>query len=229
MSTLTELFRNAVSEGSDTGVLITADACDESDNPTDNKLGTVLRRWIDIQTYVRMSQPIPLEMADEFKALNDSFGSAEKRRVEGSFGTVYSKPVGPYYTALEVHLESLAANPELLSVEPIRELTIMYATTNDNLGMLFRNYRMDYMWRVSVNFDRYYNANRVGRHDPVKMAQIILGMQGSQLQSITLNGIDDRLKKIHVMFNTNGKIRRGCELRIARQTYNTAERVAVHK
>lgn len=227
MSNLTELFRNAVSEGSDTGVLIAADAFDESDDPQNNKLGLLLRKWIDIQTYVRMSQPIPLSMAQEFKALNDHFGERERRVDETTWGVTYTKPVGPYYTRLEARFEAVVQNLNLLSTEPIRELYVTDCRTNDDLALLFRNYRMDYLWRLECRFDRGYRVQHT--HDPVRMAQTMLQMKASQMQSITLSGMDDRAKKVMVMFNANKNIARGCELRIGRRTYDTPERVATHK
>jgi hypothetical protein len=217
MYTLSD-FRQCIAEQSDSGMLIAADWCDEQPDQRTQQIGTLLRRYVEIQTYVRMSQPIPLEMANEFKAINDSFEMPLQRQLESGF---YAQPLGPFYTELVTDLTHLVNNLNLLSIEPIRVITITRCYPNDDLALILRNYRMDCALRVTLGFA--WNAN-----DAHSVAQSLLKMKASQLNSLTITNVEDRLKMVISAFHAAPNIRKGAELFMSAR-YNRPERVAVKK
>jgi hypothetical protein len=223
---LTEQFRNAISEGSDTGMLVAADALQESADATENSLGELLRAYVDVQTYIRMSQPTPPALADRFVELQGKFRTPERRRIEGDYwGSEYRKPLGTFYTELSIAQEPLANNLNLLSIEPIRTLEISDCTADDNLKMILRNYRMNYMVHLRLMFSRTRRTTNI----QMEVAKAVATMKAPMLQSLSIHGLVDRTKKIQAMFMMNRDIARNCVLRMADSWYSTPERLQTHK
>lgn len=220
--TLTETFRKCVSEESENGFLIAADAFEESELERDRDIGQLLRTYCNIQTYVRMSQPIPTEMAELFKALNDKFGAEDRRPAADRYTSTYSGKLGPYFTILNTWMSDLSSDLEMLSAEPVRDLTVLHCMPGTNLSLILRNYRIDYMHRLTLRFDR-------NTRDTLSIAQAIGSLQGSQLNSLTILGVNDRVRSIQAMFMSNRYIRKGCDLMMSNTTYGTPERRAVKK
>jgi hypothetical protein len=219
VTALSELFRNAISEGSETGMLVAADALEESDNSQDQSLGGLIRAYVNIQTYVRTSMPIPQELANRYVELQGAFNTKPTRRLEGHswYGSEYYKPLGIFYIGLRTSLQDIYNNPDLLSTEPIRELEIHDCFAGDALKALLRNYRMGYMQRLTLIFNR--RNRQIGQVSDI--AQALLGTLGEMLESLTIRGIDDTRKQCQVMFMSAKKIIKGCRLNISRHTYTT--------
>ena len=147
-------FRECIAERSDSGMLIAADWCElDSDDASTALLGRLMRSYVNVQTYVRMSLPIPLEIAAEFDELSKSFDMPQRRDLE-EYGCYYERPLGPLYTSLTVTQARLIADTDMLSREPVRDLTITRAQPGADLAMILRNYRMGYMERLTIRFQR---------------------------------------------------------------------------
>lgn len=218
-----ERVRLAVSEGSENGMLIAADYLEENGDETDVKLGLLLRNYVNILTYVRMSQPIPLDMAEQSKQLQSAFNTPDHKRADPSnYGCHYRKPLGPYYTALDATQRAIIASMDLISQEPIRELTITEGDVNDETGMILRNYRVDYMYTLTYRFIHQ-------RSNISALAKAVMEMKASQMHSFTIIGVNDRLKTVQAAFLSNRNIRKGCELLIASRLYETPRRVQIKK
>ncbi len=214
---VTESFRYAVSEGSEVGMLIAADALEESDNPTDNTLGRLLRRYVDIQTYVRTSQLIPHELGLEYEQLSKTFDTRQRLSL-GNWGCSYSKPLGPYYTELEARMPELMTHLHWITDNPVRNLVVTDCSSNDNFAMLIRNHRMDYMYNVTFRF-----ATRT--RDTLSLSKAIMEMKGSMLQNLTVYGVNDRFKQVQVAFLSARGIRKGASLHMSDYSYSGATRV----
>lgn len=210
MQSIPEQFRNAISEGSDYGMLVAADALDESADPTNNKLGQLLRCYLDIQTYVRTSNPIPMEMANTFAALNAEFNNPDREYMNGG---IYSSKLGPFYTKLEVRESDLMLDIDLLSRQPVRHLTIRDVT---DPTIILRNYRMAYITNLTLEAG-YRAGNRI------QFGPIVQSLNGQMMRRITFRRINDRLGIIRAMFVSNRMIAKGCEL------YMDDRAVAVHR
>jgi hypothetical protein len=224
VTSLIEIMRNAVSEGSENGMLVAADALQESDDATNNRMGELLRCYVDIQTYVRTSMPIPISLGERYTELQNTFNSKATRRIDDEdWSAEYFKPLGVYYTGLRASLRNLDNNPNLLSIEPVRDLEVRACYSGEALKKLFRNYRMGYIQRLSLRFERGYSSGtRPG--NTVEIADAMFNLLGEMMEHITILGVDDRLKKIQVMFMSNRKIRKGCRLSIATRVFGSAER-----
>lgn len=206
-------------------MLVAADAMQESDDTRNQKMGELLRLYVDIQTYVRTSQPIPLSMGERYNELQNEFNTKATRRIDEDndyYGSEYFKPLGIYYLGLRCSLAHIDANPNMVSQEPVRELEVRACYSGEAFARLLRNYRMDYMQRVTFRFERGYRTNRPG--NVVEIAQAVLNMKAAMMESIRFVGVNDNLKKIQVMFASARGIRKGCRLSINRQTYGSEER-----
>lgn len=222
-----ELFRNAISEGGDTGMLIAADGLDESAeyNPGNATLAELLRKYVEVQTMVRMSMTPPLAFAKRFQELQAEFNTKPEKSIPNYFGAKYTKPLGPYYLALSAPQNSLAENLNWLSVEPVRELTVTHLRPIDpDLALILRNYRMESMFRLhlSIAYGRPTQAAFDGLCAAVK------GLNAPMLQQLTLSNVGDRRNHLQLFFNMAGGIPKGCELWTA-DNYREPARICIKK
>lgn len=216
---MTDLMRTMLpvlaTEG-DNGFLIAADTFDESWDAENQRFGRLLRKYVEIQTYVRMSQPIPLEMANEYKALNDTF-SVNNSEPLGVYGCHYEMQLGPFFLKLSADQDSLANNLKWLEAQPIRELYLSEMQPGNDLGMIFRNHRFQSLKRVTIRPD--YRVR-----DVATLAKCVREMTAHSLQTLTFEyGVADRLGLIKAAFAGNKTIPPGAELFLQRN------RIWVHK
>lgn len=206
MKRLTEEFRRVISEEGELGFLIAADALQESEGDQNRSLGELLRLYCNIQTYVRTSQPIPQSMGFRFEELNKTFKS-QLRRYAAEYGyAAYSKPLGPYYTALSVPKIELVQNIDLIVQEPVRELVITDIRDVVDLDLIFRNYRMESMFNLTLNVLGQSKAT------PMVLGAAIKNLSGASLRSLTVLGLRDTAKAVEVNFMMASKIAKGCSL-----------------
>lgn len=213
---LADELRHCIATQSETGLLVAADALQESDCPRNNKLGELLRCYVDIQTYVRVSQPIPHDLGIRYDELNKFFETSPTKGY-------YSKPIGIYYTACNIYLDTLLDNFKVLETEPIRELTIRGCSANAGLKTVLTNYRVDWMYEVTIKMGNTIN-------NPLELADIVRVMQGSQLQRLNIHGVRDRSKRLQTMFQLNTSIRKGTRLTLSESIwseYNTTTCVKI--
>ncbi len=203
MTDLMEQSRYTLATEGDLAFLIAADSFDDSNDPENVRFGQLLRRYIEIQTYVRMSQPIPVEMADSFKKLNDSFTvvNPEYR---------YSEQFGPFFLRLSTSQTNLVANLNWLVEQPIRELVMTDMRTGGDLNLIFRNHRFQSLKRVTLRPD--YRMR-----DVAGVAGAIRQMTAYSLLSLSIEyGLNDRLGLIKSAFASNRTIPKGAELFLQR-------------
>lgn len=113
------------------------------------EMETLLRGFVECQTFVRMSLPIPTELTMRMTKAQEKFTTAPTLQ---SGRAVYSRPFGPYYLALTIPAPTLAANFDLLSAQPVRYVTITDCEANDDLALFMRNYRMNNQFEVNFRF-----------------------------------------------------------------------------
>lgn len=216
---MTDLMREMIpvlSTEGDNGFLIAADAFDDSSESDNQRFGRLLRKYVEIQTYVRMSQPIPLDMANEYKALNDSFG-VSNNQATGIYGCSFSQQLGPFFLKLSADQTNLANNLNWLEEQPIRELYLDNMTPNGDLSMIFRNHRFQSLKRVII-----HPSGRC--RDVSSLAKCVREMTAHSLLTLTFEwGVADRLGLIKAAFAGNKTIPAGAELFLQRQ------RIWVHK
>ncbi len=201
-------WRNAIATLSDGGMLVAADAMEESSVEENQNFGRLLRRYVDIQTYVRMSQPIPLEMATEFEALNAGWKIEPRLYLGSNYQNVYSNQFGPFYMHLSAEMSELGRHLDWLEDQPIRELHIRNCTPGEDLKRIFRNHRMVSMKRLILNFGR-------GTRDANGVADTIRQMKGESLLSLSIQwGVVDRHKQVNTAFQLNRSFNRGAVLTI---------------
>lgn len=202
----TELMREMLSllstEG-DSGFLMAADGFDESDDASNRRFGELLRLYVDIQTYVRMSLPIPLDKATRFGELNKSFETRDGFR---EYGISYSNSFGPFFLNLTADTGVLSAHLNYLEDEPVRSLSLNAAEADNNLAMILRNHRMDYMNELTISFQ--YNKRR----QEAQLGSVMRELKSACLMRVTLTNISNRLNIIPAMFAGVAKVRKGCEL-----------------
>jgi hypothetical protein len=216
MRSLVDQFRETIANESETGMLIAADAFDESDDTRNRKMGELLRLYCDIQTYVRTSQPIPQEMGFRFEELNKFFGTQERRYgVQGH----YHKPLGPYYTAWTGPYDYLIKNLNVLSEEPVRYLEVKDINSIEDIAMLFRNYRMASLFDIDLAFTHRRRATAA------EVAKAIGGMQATSLRRLVLRALPDTAKVVEVAFRMALGIPKGCTLLVAGTSYGTPRTV----
>lgn len=226
MNDLLTQFRYALSEGGDTGMLVAADAFDERSVTADDapqRFAELLRKYVEIQTYFRMSQTPNSALAKRYDELNKSFGTKPTKVVNGS---TYSKPFGPLYTALETDQSTLIANIALLAEEPVRELSIRYASAGNDLAMILRNYRVETMFQVSIQM-AYNYANR-NANAASALAQCIKDIVAPQMMRLTVTGVTDTKKHLQLFFQMS-KVSKGCELWVSPNNYTAAVHTATKR
>ena len=222
MNDLLHNFRYALSEGGDTGMLVAADAFQEAsvtDNDKPAQFSELLRKYVEIQTCVRMSQVPPLALAKRYDELNKGFGAKPTKVVNGA---TYSKPFGPLYTALEVDQATLIGNIGLLAEEPVRELSIRYATPSNDLAMILRNYRIETMHMLSIAATYNYGNGR--NSIAWNLAQSIKDITAPQLMRLSITNVVDPKKHLQLFFQMS-KVAKGCELWVSPNTYSAAVHV----
>lgn len=209
-------------------MLVAADYLQENGTAEEQDMGELLRLYVDIQTYVRTSMPIPLSMGERYNELQNKFNTKETRSIESDsewYGAKYYKPLGVYYLGLQVSLNHLDNNPNLLSTEPIRELEVRYCYAGEALARLLRNYRMGYIQRLTLRFDS--RTRRPGNVKDVAIA--VNSMLGEMMETVMISGIDDRAKAVQVMFACAKKVRKGCRLNICIRSYSNTPDYSVVK
>lgn len=115
-----------------------------------NEMFTLLTGFVECQKFVRMSQPIPADLTERMTKAQAKFTTAPQLR---SGRAVYSRPFGPYYLAATVNAADLANNFDLLSVEPVRYITITGCRADEDLNLFMRNYRIENAFEVSFQFN----------------------------------------------------------------------------
>ena len=203
-------------------MLVTADRLDDTGEPANCRLAELLRTYVNIQTYVRTSSPIPTDMADRFTELQSDYKIEPRKYVQGNFyNNHYTNPLGPFYLNIEADMQELANNLQWLSEEPVRNITISDCIPGKDLGLILRNYRVDAAYSLHLRFRRRtMNVRDVA--DALRVATL------SMCNRITITGLDDRLKIVQMGFLMGNKIRKGCELFMG-ANYRTPGRVAVKK
>lgn len=213
MEELLRQFRSALSTGGDFGMAVVADAMQEIDSPDCQRMGELLRCYIDIQTCVRMSQVPPSALAKRYDELNKSYGTKPEKPIRGG---KYYQPFGPFYTALEITQDELVSNLDLLVDQPVRELVINNVQATPGLALILRNYRMESMFTVRLNARYTYRANPNAAQP---FAEAIRDMKALQLLKLTVTGVDDSKKLIQLYFQM-ACIRKDAELWHSYTTYN---------
>lgn len=216
MNELLNEFRLALSEGGEFGMLVTADRMEESDDETANRFGELLRKYVEIQTCFRMSQVPPTALAKRYDELNKSFGTKPTKTAPG--GGTYSKPFGPCYTALEIEQTQLMANLNVLVDEPIRELTIRYASAGNDLSMILRNYRVETMYQLSIHVYSGYGSRRDSLAQGI--AQCLRELKAPMMMRVSIAGVVDTKKHLQLFFQMS-KVAKGCELWVSPTSYGT--------
>lgn len=211
MTELMSHMRGLLATEGDYGFLMAADEFEDSNIDQNKKFAMLLRKYVDIQTYVRMSQPIPLEMANEFKALNDSFyNDLNIRRIGGIYGAAYSDQLGPFFIKLTCFQSDLASHLGWLEDEPVRELTLNEMKPGEDLKLILRNHRFQSLKRITIRPDRRMK-------DISGLAGAIREMTANSLISMTFEwGVNDRLGLVKAAFAGNKSIPKGAELFIQR-------------
>jgi hypothetical protein len=205
---LLEQWRTCLSTEGDTGFLICADACEESEQPENRRFGELLRKYVEIQTFVRTSTPIPVELSTRYAELNKSF---DPRDGFIEYGLRYSNQFGPFFLKLEADMGVLAANMMALEAEPIRQLQINGAEADGRFNTIMRNHRMDYMNELTINFS--YNKRR----QEAEIGKLVAELKSACLQRVTLSNIANRLNIVPALFMGKAKVPKGCELLIGSQ------------
>lgn len=198
---LLESLRHTLATEGDTGFLIYADACEESENPDNRRFGELLRLYVEVQTFVRMSMPIPADKSARYAELNKSFQIPE---VEYGDEGWYENQLGPYYMKYTGRMTNLANHLSNLEHQPIRQLVITEADTTPDLAMLFRNHRMDYMTHLTVRFR--YNQRR----QEAQVGRALTDLVARNLQELRIEGVTNRLNIIPAIFQGNRFVAKGC-------------------
>lgn len=219
---LIEEFRHTIATESETGMMIAADALEDSADARNNKMGELLRLYCDIQTYVRTSQSIPLEMGFRFEELNKFFGSDDRRYVPG-INAHYHKPLGQFYTALSIRWDDLTDRIHLLSDEPVRYLQVTGITNLAGVDLLLRNYRIDSMFEIEFQFGYRHGIQAA------TFAQALTGMKASSLRKLTVRGLADRTKAVELAFRMAKGIPKGCALYRTQSSYDMPNLIRVKK
>lgn len=210
MTELMQQMSYLVATEGDGGFLMAADEFDDSADKSNQAFGQLLRRYVEIQTYVRMSQPIPLDMADNFKKLNDQFENTNRFMIEGVYGAGYNQPFGPFFLQLTCSQSLLASNLNWLERQPVRELDLLDMRPGEDLNMIFRNHRFQSLKRVTIRPD--YRMRDVSG-----LAACMKQMVAPSMISLNFQwGIDDRLGLVKSAFQANKTIAKGCELFISK-------------
>lgn len=144
----------------------------------------------------RCGMPIPQEDAlqfAEFNALYDLPEEVELSGGEGASGT-YNMRVGPFYTGLRCNL-GLASNWHWLDDEPVRHLELVNLAAVEDLGLILRNHRMEWISTIRLRFNRRVN--------PAHVADLVKQMTTTWLNcyELFIDGVEDRLKLIRTAFN----------------------------
>lgn len=215
---LTDLMREMLpvfaTEG-DYGFLMAADQFDDSADTNNRAFGRILRNYVNIQTYVRMSQPIPLEMASEMEADNRLFVNEARRRIIGTYNAAYDVQLGPFFLRLTANMEEIASNLSWLEVQPVRQLAVNLCYTGTDFDMILRNHRMDYVTEATFRIG-YRN-----RPKPIDIATAVSAMKASCLNRLTLTGCTDPLGLIRTMFQSNRTVPKGAQLFIGSTRVHT--------
>lgn len=222
MKSLTEQFRETIATESELGMMVAADAFQDSNDHQNNKLGELLRLYCNIQSYVRTSQPIPQEMGFLFESLNKFFGSDDRRYIGGT-SAFYSKPLGPYYTGLSVGWQQLVDRISLLSDEPVRYLQVTNIVNVNGIDLILRNYRIESMFELDFQFGYRHRASAAD------VAKAMSGIKATSLRRLTLRGMADPSKVVEVAFRMALGIPKGCTLLAANSTYDTPRVVRTKK
>lgn len=206
---MTDLMRDMLpllSTEGDMGFLIAADEFESSNDDQNVRFARLLRLYVDIGTYVRMSEKIPTNMADEFKAINDTFENESRTYINGFYGASYTKQLGPFFLQLTAQQTDLAANLSWLERQPIRELDLHDMRPGNDLTMIFRNHRFQSLKRVTIRPD--YRMR-----DVAGLAACMRDMTAHSLVSLTFQwGVNDRLGLMKAAFAGNKSIPKGAEL-----------------
>lgn len=203
-------MRRMISEGNDWDMLVASDMMEDNNTDDSRRLSELLRAYVDIQTYVRTSQPIPANLVHAFEQLNNAYKMDMRQYLPGYYRNAFSKPLGPFYTMLQTTQVDLANNLDWLSQNPIRDLEIYDVTPNNDLQMILRNYRVNVAYRITLHM-----SSR--RSDVQVMSKAIRDMMGGQLLSLTINNLNDRLKIVQMGFKMAQSVARGAVLYIGGQ------------
>jgi hypothetical protein len=179
---------------------------------------TLLTGMLELQTLVRMSSPDTKAIEAKRKELakvQEAFTTPPTKVVGRA---VYSLPFGPYYMGIMVDQDVLVNNPDaLLSVEPIRYMTVTNCRVNDDFAALLRNYRTAEQWRTSFRF----------RYPPREVMSVAKAVEAAHLYhslSLTLQGVNDRNSLIATHFRMAKNVSCGVKLLMGNPPREVAER-----
>jgi hypothetical protein len=210
---LWEDCRRVLAEGNYTPWLATADEfSDRAYEPGYGAAGAamepLLRKFVEVQTLVRMSQEAKAELAEIDAIQKSAFADVPAMKVVGR--ATYGSPFGPYYLAIRVDQDFLISNiDQLLSNEPVRYMTVTNCMPNEDFAALIRNYRVAEQFRTTFRF----------RYPPRQVMTIAKAVQEAKLYwslSLTLDGVIDRNRMIAAHFVMNNNISQGTKLFVGR-------------
>lgn len=207
-------------------MLVAADAFQEASqtaNDAPERFAELLRKYIEIQTCVRMSQVPPLALAKRYDELNKSFDVKPTKNIHGA---TYSKPFGPLYTALEVDQVTLIGNLNLMADEPVRELSIRNARADSDLAAILRNYRIETMFQLSIQARYDYGNARNSAASTI--AQAIKEIKADFLMRLSISNVVDTKKHLQLFFQMS-KVSKGCELWVSPNTYTAPVHVCTKR
>ena len=212
-------FRHSLACEGDNGMAVAADAFTESDDSRANRFGELLRKYIEIQTFVRMSSAPPAALVESYNTLNNSFGTPAEFK-DGS--ATYTKPFGPYYTALKISQQSLVSNWDRLTDQPVRELEVTGVSFNDDLAMILRNYRMEVMYQLTLRMFSYRTEHAA------QVGEYIKKLKAPMLIRLSIHYVEDPKGLIKLGFQTSG-VRKGAELWVSNRYYDQPGHVATKR
>lgn len=205
---LIDQWRTVLAEGGQMTALVFADRLDDEGTEECGRVARLLRLYYEIQTYVRMSQPVPSEWADEFMSLSASFQTQPHRWIGDN--SRFHDPLGPFYTGFTTTQSELDANMDWLSLEPIRYLQIDHAEGTPVLESILSNYRMQTVERLVIN-GRWGGRN----NDYTCLQRGLKKLTAPNLKQINVRGrMNDRLNLARVGFMANRTLPAKCILQI---------------
>lgn len=209
-------MRNLIATEGDYGFLMAADEFDNSEDASNRKFGALLRLHVEIQTFVRMSMPVPKDKSDQFIELNNSF-MLEQADPVGTWAESFSGQLGPFYTEFTADCRNLANNLAWLELEPVRKLSIRNCDASEDLALIFRNHRVGYLTHIELQFK--YKEQR----QEAEVGRIIAQLAANSLMELSIRYVRNRLKLMPAMFRGNRKLPKGCILNIDGRKVATRE------
>lgn len=198
-----QTMRHLIATEGDYGFLMAADEFDNSEDARNRKFGGLLRLYVEIQKFVRMSMPVPKDVSDAFIELNNSFDQPAAPAV-GNWTESFGGQLGPFYTEFTADCKNLANNLNWLELEPVRKLSIRNCDASQDLALIFRNHRIGYITHLELQFK--YREQR----QEAEVGRIIAQLAASSLIELKIRYVRNRLKLMPAMFLGNKKLPKGC-------------------